>query len=695
MSRARDLSRLSNPSALSVSSSNNRVGINSTIPGATLDVAGIVSATSFYGDATNLSNISSDKISEGNTEAEVVDSGDGYFKVSIDGTESLRVNSASLLEATGAADVRLTLGSSGTAGTNDSVHIRADSADLKFMSANTGNTIFERNGTESLRINSAGKVLINSTDNSNATMVVKNLSDDLHPVIKVKGVDANGYTFLGDEYTTDESQFSMGVMHSSAAFLLGWGVKPSNIANDTYLSTQDTYATKHSAVRLDVDGLRFLTNSSSQTVTTNAAVTLTERVRIIPDGTILAGGQTSSIDGAFTNLELRKDDSGEGGSLTLVNDHAASASATCSISVFQNFRNAGEIVFGRENANNWQSSAAGAASFIAFKTNNAGSHTERLRILADGTTSIGTLTSTPGTIAAGSLVVTNTNAGIFSNNGGDAKIGSSDNQALFLTINGSGKVKLDTDGRLLIGPGAAATPKCGYAGIDVPNYDYTIVMGGSDGNGNRANAANKDGRLCGSHYTNAEEPIGIIRCTSGASDNDIYMGGGSSLINAATLLSFYTAADTTTTTGTERLRIDRNGNFIFKNGALIENGFYNNSTALTGDYDFDLGTYGNVHYSSPYVAGAFTYNLRINASTSLNSVMDTGDTISVTLMTESNNTSYYMTAFKIDSVTQTVKWSGGSAPSAATGSGLDVYTFTVMKMGSNSYKCFGTLTNHA
>ena len=64
-------------------------------------------------------------------------------------------------------------------------------------------------------------------------------------------------------------------------------------------------------------------------------------------------------------------------------------------------------------------------------------------------------------------------------------------------------------------------------------------------------------------------------------------------------------------------------------------------------------------------------------------------------MTESNNTSYYMTAFKIDSVAQTVKWSGGSAPSAATGSGLDVYSFTVMKMGSNSYKCFGTFTNHA
>ena len=92
-------------------------------------------------------------------------------------------------------------------------------------------------------------------------MVVKGLTNDLYPVIKVRGVDTNGYVFLGDEYTTDESQFTQGLMHSSSAFLLGWGVKPSQVADDTYLSTQDTYATKHSGVRLDVYGLRFLTNS--------------------------------------------------------------------------------------------------------------------------------------------------------------------------------------------------------------------------------------------------------------------------------------------------------------------------------------------------------------------------------------------------------------------------------------------------
>ena len=72
--------------------------------------------------------------------------------------ERFRITSTGQLQATGAADVRLTLGSGGTAGTNDSVHIRADGANLKFMNASGGVTIFEQNGTERVRIDSSGRV---------------------------------------------------------------------------------------------------------------------------------------------------------------------------------------------------------------------------------------------------------------------------------------------------------------------------------------------------------------------------------------------------------------------------------------------------------------------------------------------------------------------------------------------------------
>ena len=59
MSRARDLSRLSSPTNFTVDASTNRVGLGSTDPTSKLNVAGIVSATAFYGDGSNLEGVAS------------------------------------------------------------------------------------------------------------------------------------------------------------------------------------------------------------------------------------------------------------------------------------------------------------------------------------------------------------------------------------------------------------------------------------------------------------------------------------------------------------------------------------------------------------------------------------------------------------------------------------------------------------
>ena len=77
------------------------------IAGANYGTSGQVLTSGGSGSAPTWSTIASDKITEGNTEAEVVDTGsDGHFKVTTEGSERLRIDSdgSCLLYTSDAAD---------------------------------------------------------------------------------------------------------------------------------------------------------------------------------------------------------------------------------------------------------------------------------------------------------------------------------------------------------------------------------------------------------------------------------------------------------------------------------------------------------------------------------------------------------------------------------------------------------------
>ena len=60
-----------------------------------IDVTGVITATTFKGDGSNLTGIDSDKIEEGNTKAEVIDTGSGgHFVVDTEGVERFRITNS-------------------------------------------------------------------------------------------------------------------------------------------------------------------------------------------------------------------------------------------------------------------------------------------------------------------------------------------------------------------------------------------------------------------------------------------------------------------------------------------------------------------------------------------------------------------------------------------------------------------------
>ena len=114
---------------------------------------------------------------------------------------------------------------------------------------------------------------------------------------------------------------------------------------------------------------------------------------------------------------------------------------------------------------------------------------------------------------------------------------------------------------------------------------------------------------------------------------------------------------------------------------------------LSDNTDIDVAN-GMVHYFSTQETTTSTPNIRYDASNTLNSKMNVGETIAVSIITTCAAAGY-STAISIDGTTQTVKWNGGSLPSAGGSSGNDIYSFQTLKTGANTYIVFGSLTNFA
>ena len=138
------------------------------------------------------------------------------------------------------------------------------------------------------------------------------------------------------------------------------------------------------------------------------------------------------------------------------------------------------------------------------------------------------------------------------------------------------------------------------------------------------------------------------------------------------------------------------GGLTIGTGVLAEKVSVQNGSGFVGSYGHHVLSWGMVLYGGTNPAGS-TWQLDMlgNGTTTFNSLMAIGETTTMTMYAASDDTAKYMTAFKIDGTTQTVKWAGGTAPSAATGSGTDVYSMTIMKTANATFTVFGNFTNFA
>ena len=111
---------------------------------------------------------------------------------------------------------------------------------------------------------------------------------------------------------------------------------------------------------------------------------------------------------------------------------------------------------------------------------------------------------------------------------------------------------------------------------------------------------------------------------------------------------------------------------------------------LSDNLNIDLAN-GMVHLFTTAESTTAVPNIRVDGSTSLNSVMAIGESVVVTLVTTAN-ASAYSAQMTIDGGAQTERWIGGSAPSGGGSAGVDIHTFTIIKTADAT---FTVIANHS
>lgn len=119
------------------------------------------------------------------------------------------------------------------------------------------------------------------------------------------------------------------------------------------------------------------------------------------------------------------------------------------------------------------------------------------------------------------------------------------------------------------------------------------------------------------------------------------------------------------------------------------------ATAATGTINYDVLTNGAVTYYTSNASGNWTLNIRGNSGTSLNSVMSTGQSLTLVFLVTNGGTAYYQTALQIDGNAITPKWQFASTPSAGNINSIDAYAVTIFKTGNAAFTVLEAITQFA
>jgi hypothetical protein len=211
------------------------------------------------------------------------------------------------------------------------------------------------------------------------------------------------------------------------------------------------------------------------------------------------------------------------------------------------------------------------------------------------------------------------------------------------------------------------------------NDTATVLPTGTNGQVLKVNSATTSGLEWGADNSYAAPTLGSTSIASGATVANV----AGLTINSTTIPTSKTLVDTDST---QTMSAKTLTNPLLSSPEESTNII---GSAPTATQTIDFVTSG-VHYFTSNSTSNVTLNFRGNGSTTLNSMMATGGSITISVLITNGATPYYASAYQVDGNAVTPKWSGGTAPSAGNASSIDFYSFNILKTGDATFTVFAS-----
>jgi hypothetical protein len=113
------------------------------------------------------------------------------------------------------------------------------------------------------------------------------------------------------------------------------------------------------------------------------------------------------------------------------------------------------------------------------------------------------------------------------------------------------------------------------------------------------------------------------------------------------------------------------------------------SVGTSGTIGFETDQFGVLYYTNNQAANRTINFQNVNAN------LGVGQSVTCTVLLTQGGTAYYLNAYQVDGSAVTPKWSGGEAPTEGNASGIDVYTFTIIKTANATFTVLASQSQYA